>query len=1038
GKDSNPGTAAAPFATVASARDAVRGMIKAGLTKDILVEIRGGTYPVTETLTFGPEDSGTEKYSITYAAAPGEKVALSGGRKITGWQKGTNRIWTAVIPEVKEGKWYPRQLFVDGQRAIRARTPNADDKTPSRWTIKTTDGKAGAPNPNSQLITLSVDHPIQAWKNSTDVEFIYFNNNDASRKRVGSVNEASQTFTLPPPHQWPPSISAQAPSHPGPGMGCYFENALEMLDQPGEWYLDRTSGVLSYWPRPGEDLARAEVIAPVVQNTLLAVKGTAQNPVCNLRFKGIRVEQVDWLLPPYGFALMFGCLQVTTEQPKFYWIDAAVCFQYARACSFRDGGVANVGGIGLSLLRGTSQIVIEGNEICNLGGSGIVAGGLRNRDTIPWSDPIGQGEHKGYRIANNHVYQCGLDYFGALGICVALAQEAVIAHNLIHDTAYAGFVMAGNEDPAFPFARDSLIEYNHIHHTMKAVGDGAGFYISSPFAGGRTRARGNLIHDGTEHWAAGGLYLDLKCSGVTFDHNVVYGKQYTTLICDKADLTTNTWTGNLLLSNKDEAPPEEFIEVMRACAGLEPAYRKALQGTDPQPCEVHVLEGSDATRRVTFLNTARNEPWEIQTAEGGTTWQFDLSKEGRGVVYRMNPHATEGKTLALKLQKLDPAARYALKAYSARIEPTLVCIADRKIQAPMVQKIGPAPDLGLPEVMTGRELMEKGLTLKDGMGVVWVAYQSRSAATNTFGVSSSGNASATTAASTQPPVIASLLTARNWVSGAFGEAGGVTNYTDAGGTNWTAHIFRTVGTHTFTVKSGGVVEYLVVGGGGGGGGGACAGGGGGGHVTMGRMILPDSGDYTVLVGDGGAPATVKEPAQPGEYSTFSSIVAYGGEAGTGHGGASAGTVGGVTTTNAGGLRFAVQGNMESQRAGGGGAGSVQDGQPGAAHTGGAGGDGVESSIAGVTCFYGGGGGGGAELRDQKGVVVGAGGKGGGGQGEGNLAQNKDTYGWIPATPGVDGMGGGGGGAGGTWGVAESYAGSRGGSGIVVLRYVRGK
>ncbi|MFZ4398036.1 MAG: hypothetical protein ACOYOU_20680 [Kiritimatiellia bacterium] len=95
GKDSNPGTAAAPFATVASARDAVRGRIKAGMTKDILVEIRGGTYPVTETLTFGPEDSGTEKYSITYAAAPGEKVVLSGGRKITGWQKGTNRIWTA-------------------------------------------------------------------------------------------------------------------------------------------------------------------------------------------------------------------------------------------------------------------------------------------------------------------------------------------------------------------------------------------------------------------------------------------------------------------------------------------------------------------------------------------------------------------------------------------------------------------------------------------------------------------------------------------------------------------------------------------------------------------------------------------------------------------------------------------------------------------------------------------------------------------------------------------------------------------------------
>jgi hypothetical protein len=97
---------------------------------------------------------------------------------------------------------------------------------------------------------------------------------------------------------------------------------------------------------------------------------------------------------------------------------------------------------------------------------------------------------------------------------------------------------------------------------------------------------------------------------------------------------------------------------------------------------------------------------------------------------------------------------------------------------------------------------------------------------------------------------------------------------------------------------------------------------------------------------------------------------------------------------------------------------------------------VESSITGMTCFYGGGGGGGAEYHQQKGVVAGAGGKGGGGRGEGNLPAYKDTFGWIPATPGEDGLGGGGGGAGGTWGVAESYAGSKGGSGVVVVRYVR--
>ncbi len=268
--------------------------------------------------------------------------------------------------------------------------------------------------------------------------------------------------------------------------------------------------------------------------------------------------------------------------------------------------------------------------------------------------------------------------------------------------------------------------------------------------------------------------------------------------------------------------------------------------------------------------------------------------------------------------------------------------------------------------------------------------------------------------------------------------GSVTNYTDAGGTNWTAHIFRTAGTNSFTIKSGGVVEYLVVGGGGGGGGGASAGGGGGGNVVRGELLLPNAGTYTVVVACGGAAASGRAPAQSGGASAFGNISATGGGAGTGNGGGSAGSVNSVTTVHAGGIRFTGQGNMESRRAGGGGAGSGQDGRDGAPFTGGNGGDGMESSIAGVTTAYGGGGGGGAEYHQQKGVVAGAGGKGGGGQGEGNQAAYKDTFGWTPATPGEDGLGGGGGGAGGTWGVAESYAGGKGGAGIAIVRYVRRK
>ena len=104
GKDTNPGTKKAPFATFARARNMVRQRVRDGVTGDLQVLIREGVYPQTEPLVFGPEDSGSSEHSITYAAYPGEKVILSGGQRISGWKKGTNGIWTTEITDVKDGK----------------------------------------------------------------------------------------------------------------------------------------------------------------------------------------------------------------------------------------------------------------------------------------------------------------------------------------------------------------------------------------------------------------------------------------------------------------------------------------------------------------------------------------------------------------------------------------------------------------------------------------------------------------------------------------------------------------------------------------------------------------------------------------------------------------------------------------------------------------------------------------------------------------------------------------------------------------------
>src|SRR5262245_53247386 len=126
GSDTNPGTRERPFASPERARDAVRAVKqKQGgkPTRPVTVLFAGGTYRLAAPLVLGPEDSGTLDCPVTYAAAPGERPVLSGGRRVTGGKQtrvAGRPLWTAELPDVKAGKWYFHQLWVNGHRRVRA------------------------------------------------------------------------------------------------------------------------------------------------------------------------------------------------------------------------------------------------------------------------------------------------------------------------------------------------------------------------------------------------------------------------------------------------------------------------------------------------------------------------------------------------------------------------------------------------------------------------------------------------------------------------------------------------------------------------------------------------------------------------------------------------------------------------------------------------------------------------------------------------------------------------------------------------------
>ena len=559
GSDTNPGTKEKPFATLGQAQKALRAKIAAGLKGDVTVLVRGGTYELTETLVFGPEDSGTEKFAVTYAAWPGEEVIVSGGRKVGPWKRGQGETWTAGVPGVKQGKWYPRLLIVGGSRAVRARTPNVDAK-PNGWQMK---GAELSKDLKRHTITMPPGL-VKSWGNIGDVEVMAAGNWAVNRKRLASVDEKSGLVVLAPPHS-----SGHSAIRPGPGRWCYFENALEMLDQPGEWYLDRSSGVLHYWPRPGEDMSKAEAVLPVLVR-LVEVRGTPERPVRNVHFQGIAFEHTDWQLPSIGYLGIQACHHNSADRWQRPWarLPAAICLSGAAGCSVRDGRVAHCAGCGIELVGRCRDNVVEGNHVFDCSGNGIMIG-----TSTPEKETS-----TGNRASNNHVEACGREYYGAVGIWVGFAEKTLVAHNLVHGLPYSGISVGWQWNPQPTPCKENTVEANHVYDVMNRLCDGGCIYTLGFQPG--TVFRANHLHAAHRSPLAqgapnNGMFIDQGSKGYLFERNVIYDTSEQLVRFNQCQRDWHTWRDNHV---GPEAEVKKSGAEIIAKAGLEPAYRKRLAG----------------------------------------------------------------------------------------------------------------------------------------------------------------------------------------------------------------------------------------------------------------------------------------------------------------------------------------------------------------------------------------------------------------------------------------------------------------------------
>ena len=466
-----------PVKTLAEARDAARAIHKQTPDATVRIEIGGGTYRLAETLVLGPEDSNT-----VWEAAPDQRVVVSGGRVIGSWTKGQGNLWTAPT-----GEPYFRQLFISGRRAQRARTPNfgffridgpSPQEGPFKLKYRGADIKPEWAGTDAEVITLL------AWADT--------------RMPIVSVDPAARVATL---------ASDPRKSNREADARYYIENTPDSLDTPGEWYLDRKTGVVSYRPVGGEDLTKEEVVAPALTR-LVSLEGRPEKGelVRRVVFRGIHFAHADWSMGPRGYADMQA--SVMTAQTAFEAVGAEECA--IERCAFRQ-----IGGYAVWFGRGSKKNRIAGNEIADAGGGGVKIGETVQRP----NDAERNWEHV---VSDNHIHDIGLVFPPAVGVWVGQSSRNVIAHNHIHDLYYTAISVGWTWGYGPNQSNGNIIEYNHLHSIGKdMLSDMGGIYTLGMQPG--TILRNNLIHDISSFTYGGwGIYPDEGSTGMVIENNVVY------------------------------------------------------------------------------------------------------------------------------------------------------------------------------------------------------------------------------------------------------------------------------------------------------------------------------------------------------------------------------------------------------------------------------------------------------------------------------------------------------------------------------------
>jgi hypothetical protein len=496
GSDDNPGTLGAPFQTITAARDAVRAL-NGSMSGDIYIILREGTYAIASTITFKPQDGGKNGYRIYYQAYPGETPIISGATNVTGWTQHNGNIYKASLNRSTK----LRSLFVNDKRALM--TSKTVTARGGQGTYSVTSGQASwawTSGSKSDGVKYNTSDLPGIANNKDDLEIVNgttWNENIACVRDVVTTSDNYRALLL----QQPYGAITQTP-----GWGAAFTtsgthtiyNAFEFLNSPGQFYFDKTAEILYYYIRVGENMATADVEAPMVEK-LFDIAGTSTTDrVENITFKGITFAHTEFNLYNVGGSYGKTTCQGANGYIAFYndnWHNTKyeildvnpgmITISNSKSIDFIGNIIKHAGADGINMANDVVGCNIIGNFITDITSSGITIG-------HPQHIAIGDGgTHAKYTagiegickdntITNNVLYDISTapGFGGCAAITAYFTESLTITYNHIEKTAYNGINLGWGwkEFPNSTTAKNNTINHNRIINTLRRLHDSGAIY----------------------------------------------------------------------------------------------------------------------------------------------------------------------------------------------------------------------------------------------------------------------------------------------------------------------------------------------------------------------------------------------------------------------------------------------------------------------------------------------------------------------------------------------------------------------------------